>query len=160
MTAPIDAAETALRAALAAALINAGALPDGASLADKPVNPVPPGDAPAGDRFAAALVRVGPRVRRIFIGGGGALYQLDALFNFEFAVLDSDAARRQALEGAVQDAVAAVLRDNPTLGGAVQRLDLEDAPELTDAPPASVITAIPLAASIQAGDAMGRTPAT
>lgn len=158
MTAPIDAAETALRAALVAALMNADAVPDGTALADKPINPLDLTNAPSGGRLACALVRVGPRVRRVFIGGGSAIYALDALFNLEFAALDPSPAVRNALEGAVQDAVAIVLRDDPTLGGAVQRLDLEDDPDITDAPPSAVITAIPLAAAIQAGDALGRLP--
>lgn len=157
--APIDAVEAALHAALSSRLIGAGLIVSAAHLADKPVDPLSLKDAPGGGRFVCALVRVGPRVRRVYVGGGAAVYQLDLLFNFEFAAVSPDAATRAAQEGRAQGVVAAVLTGDPTLGGAAQRLDLEDGPQLDDAP-AAVITAIPLAASVIAGDPLARTPAT
>jgi hypothetical protein len=156
MTAPIDAGETALKAALVARLVAAELISSESQIGDKPINPLPAIAVPSGARLALALVRVGPRVRRVYIGGGGPVYALDLLFNIEFAAADPDKAKRETLEGAVQDIVAAVLRDDPTLGGAVQRIDLEDAPQLSDAPPAAIITAIPLALAVTAGDPLGR----
>ena len=150
----LETAYAALGAALANALVGAGALGSaGAFAVDPPTDIEPDGEAQALN-VAAGLVKLQTSATQRMLGGAARRYQVDRQCALELAVASPDPAERETILEAALAACAVLPETNPALGGLAERfelLDREDEPW----PPNGARVVLTFFLRVRSGDALG-----
>lgn len=158
MTAPIEAAYTALAEALEAALVDAGLIGEGRLERDPTAMWDPEGEEGA-TQSAAALFKLETKPVRDLMGGGVRRFVVERECRLELAswgpVDDGEDTHEARLDAAI-DAVAPLPETDPTLGQTCERLELTDSAD-EEFWPSGLKRMVTFTIRLRAGDRLGRT---
>lgn len=159
MTAPVDTAYEALRAALETALLAAGFIADGEALKDEPEGPWEPEGDVDGVQVGAALFPLEVVPVRQLMGGTVRRWVVELPCRGEFAIFgnvaDGEDSHRVRMRSAL-DEMAVLPSTDPTLTQTVERLEIGGA-TYEDLPPSGLKMLVEFTLRLRSGDPLGRT---